>query len=118
MIMGHQSCGAVKATVEGGDFPANIISIAKKIAPAVEKVRGKNISKENFLPESVAENVRYQMEQALAKSDVLKEMTEKNELKIIGGVYSLETGKVEFFDAKASKKKLSERERDYKSSHK
>ena len=46
----------------------------------------------------VEENVLYQMEQTIAQSQVLKELVEKNELTITGGVYNIETGRVKFLE--------------------
>jgi carbonic anhydrase len=41
MVMGHESCGAVKATVQGGEAPGHIGSIVKAIQPAIDSVRGR-----------------------------------------------------------------------------
>jgi carbonic anhydrase len=43
----------------------------------------------------VEKNVKLTMERIREKSSILKEMESNGEIKIVGGVYSLKTGKVE-----------------------
>lgn len=94
-ILGHESCGAVKAAVSGGDVPPNIGSILKRITPAVNKVRAQVSDEARVLNEAIKENVRYQMQMALFESEVLTEFTHQNKLKIVGGIYNLHSGRIE-----------------------
>jgi carbonic anhydrase len=96
LVVGHESCGAVKATLDGGQAPANIDAIVEKISPAVEKARNQHRDIKATLNIAIEENVRQQMNNALQQSAVLREMVEKKELQITGGVYNLHTGKVEY----------------------
>lgn len=99
VILGHQSCGAVKATVAGGDLPPNIGSIVHRIAPAVRKVKGAGTQEAAMVDASIAENARMQVEQTGVQSSLLEEMKKKQEFSIVGAVYDLESGAVTFLES-------------------
>lgn len=96
VVLGHQSCGAVKATIEGGHVPPNIEAIMHDIQPAAARAKVKNLDPAATLKLAIADNVRQQMRDALGESEVLREMVEKKSLTVAGGVYQLATGKVEW----------------------
>lgn len=96
IVMGHQSCGAVKAALAGKTPSENINSIIEQIEPAVEHVRSKKIAKDEELNATIEENVRHQIEHMTHHSEIIHELMEKGKLTIKGAVYSLETGKVTF----------------------
>ncbi|MBI3578216.1 MAG: carbonic anhydrase [Ignavibacteriales bacterium] len=96
VVLGHEACGAVEATIAGGKVPPNIGSLVGRIQPGVNRIKAKHPEEKALLSNCVEENVRQQMEQAVAQSTVLSEMAERGELRIAGGVYSLATGTVEF----------------------
>ena len=98
-VMGHEACGAVKAACDGVEL-GNITAMLDNILPAVrqssEEVEGEaNSSNSNFVAATVANNVRLTMDRIREKSPILKEMEYNGEINIVGGVYSLQTGKVE-----------------------
>lgn len=99
LVLGHESCGAVKAACDGVEL-GNITEMLDKIMPAVRKsadeVEGEaNSSNPNFVAATVANNVKLTMDRIREKSPILKEMEDNGEISIVGGVYSLHTGKVE-----------------------
>jgi carbonic anhydrase len=98
VVLGHEGCGAVAAAIEGGTPPPNIAELTKRIAPAVEKTKGQGADA------AVSENVRLQITRALSGSKDLTEMTAKKEIQIVGAVYHLESGKVEWLDRAAGAK--------------
>lgn len=98
LVMGHEACGAVKAACDGVEL-GNITDMLSKIKPAVEKsakeVSGEhNSSNKDFVAKTVENNVALTMDRIREKSPILKEMEDNGEIKIVGGVYSLHTGKV------------------------
>ncbi|MBP6671919.1 MAG: carbonic anhydrase [Bacteroidetes bacterium] len=97
LVLGHSSCGAVTATVHGGEFPPNIATIADRIRPAVEKARKAEKNADALLGKAVSENVNEQVASALRSSSILKEMIEKKEFTIAGAVYDINNGEVSFF---------------------
>jgi len=92
-VLGHESCGAVKAAVDGGHFSPSIEAIVEKIKPAVDIARRKHPEKD-ILPFAVEENVWLQTQSVLDQSHIIKELVEKKELRIADGVYRLGSGKV------------------------
>ncbi|RZN83649.1 MAG: carbonic anhydrase [Winogradskyella sp.] len=98
LVLGHQSCGAVKAACDGVEL-GNITEMLDKIMPAVKKsaieVEGEaNSSNSAFVAKTVENNVLLTIDRIRERSQILKEMEDNGEIKIVGGVYSLETGKV------------------------
>lgn len=99
LVLGHESCGAVKAACDGVEL-GNITAMLENIMPAVRKsadeIDGEaNSSNKEFVAKTVENNVRLTMDRIREKSPILKEMEENDEIAIVGGVYSLHTGKVE-----------------------
>lgn len=98
VVMGHSSCGAVKATVEGGEVPPNIGAIAAKISPSVEIAKKESQEEEEVIEAAVVENVKATIKSIEANSSIVEELAEKKELKVVGAKYDLETGMVEFLE--------------------
>ncbi|MBA6156117.1 carbonic anhydrase [Tenacibaculum sp. S7007] len=98
MVLGHESCGAVKAACDGVEL-GNITAMLDNIIPAAklssEQVEGEaNSSNAEFVAKTVENNVRLTMDRIREKSKILQEMEDNGEIQIVGGVYSLTTGKV------------------------
>jgi carbonic anhydrase len=49
VVMGHENCGAVKATVDGGEAPGSISAIVDKIKPSVEKANRRGQAEPLFM---------------------------------------------------------------------
>lgn len=92
MVLGHESCGAVKATVDGGEAPGHIGSIVKAIKPAIDSVRGRTAD----LPEvGMRANVSMTVQMLKTADPFLKPLFEKGELMIVGARYDLDDGRVD-----------------------
>ena len=100
LVLGHESCGAIKAAIDNVQM-GNITSMLSKIRPAVESSQNylgeKNSNNESFVELVAKNNVLHTIEMIKAKSAILKEMTDKGEIKIVGAYYSIKTGEVMFF---------------------
>ena len=100
LVLGHESCGAIKAAIDNVQM-GNITSMLSKIRPAVESSQNylgeKNSNNESFVELVAKNNVLHTIEMIEAKSAILKEMTDKGEIKIVGAYYSIKTGEVMFF---------------------
>jgi carbonic anhydrase len=94
IVLGHSSCGAVTAALSGKSESPYINAILDLIEPSVMRVKVQKVKKNDMLDETIKDNVIEQIQRAL-KSKIIKEMFEKKELSISGGVYSLKTGKVD-----------------------
>lgn len=100
LVLGHEHCGAVKAAIDDVKL-GNITPMLTKIKPAVGKTdyQGERTAKnKDFVRLVSASNVRNTVEQVKAGSPILKEMAEKGEIKIVGALYDMDDGKVEFFE--------------------
>jgi carbonic anhydrase len=101
LVMGHQHCGAVKGAIDDVHL-GNITSMLANIKPAVEMSKtfeGEKSSKNEAYVKLVAQNnIRNTIAQIRAKSEILKEMEAKGQIKIVGVFYTLRTGKLEFID--------------------
>lgn len=96
LVLGHEHCGAVHAAIDNVEL-GNITAMLSKIKPAVDKVvyEGERTSANAEFVHMVCEsNVRHTMEQIRANSPILKELEDQGQLKIVGGVYDMETGVV------------------------
>lgn len=102
LVLGHESCGAVKATLAGGEAPPNIGQLVKRIEPAAQIAKDKQLDEKGTLNSAIEENVRLQMQNAVEQSEVLKELVEHKKLWIAGGVYGLQSGKVRFLPLRVS----------------
>ncbi|MFS4415576.1 carbonic anhydrase family protein [Maribacter sp. 2307ULW6-5] len=98
LVLGHEHCGAVKAAI--GDVKlGNITAMLTKITPVVKATDfdgDKTADNPDYVHLVCVNNVLHTMEQIREKSPILKEMEEKGEIKIIGGVYDMDTGVVDF----------------------
>jgi carbonic anhydrase len=99
LVLGHESCGAVKAAIDDVKL-GNITPMLTKIEPAVEMSADFEGEKSTKNPEYVhhvcENNVKNTIEQIRKDSPILKEMEDNNEIKIVGAIYSLSSGKVTF----------------------
>jgi carbonic anhydrase len=101
LVLGHEYCGAIKSAIDGVKL-GNITGLLSKIQPAVKYVADslKSVlsSKDAASVEMVCdENVRIALAKIRKSSPILREMEQKGEIKIVGAVYDMRTGKVNFF---------------------
>jgi carbonic anhydrase len=98
VVLGHSKCGAVisacKHVVMG-----NITTLLSKIQPAVRKIETtySDISSDEAVQAVADENVHESIRHTLQRSTILSEMVDKGEIIIVGAMYDVESGKVEFF---------------------
>lgn len=97
-VLGHESCGAVKAACDGVEL-GNITALLSNITPAAKKSSEEvdgvaNSTNPVFVAKTVENNVKMTIERIREKSPILAEMEKNGEIAIVGGVYSLQDGKV------------------------
>jgi carbonic anhydrase len=96
LVLGHDRCGAIDATInsldEGKPAPGHIRSIVSALAPAVRGSRHKpGDSSADVIQQNVIDNVN----KLKSASPILNPAVEQKTLKIVGGLYRLETGRVD-----------------------
>ena len=91
MVLGHRRCGAVTAAVKGHDEPGDIGPMLTELRPAVKASKG--------MPGDPVENaVRVNVQLVVAKlmhSPELAPMVHSGKLTVIGGIYDLDSGKID-----------------------
>ena len=99
LVLGHEHCGAIKASIDNVRM-GNITSLVESIQPAVkitELTNGEKSSKNEAFVHAVCENnIKNTIKNIREKSSILKEMEDSGDIKIIGAIYNMSTGKVDF----------------------
>lgn len=100
MVLGHTKCGAVKGACDGAEM-GNLTALLNKIKPAIEAEKTeketRNSSNGRFVDKVAGINVHQVVEQIKEKSPILHEMVKNNEISIVGGMYDVDSGHVDFY---------------------
>src|SRR5271165_320578 len=99
LVMGHTSCGAIKGAIDGAQL-GNLTGLLNKIKPAVEATHydGERTSKnDEFVDEVANTNVRLTIDAIRQRSGVLAGLEKEGKIKIVGSMYQLAGGRVNFF---------------------
>lgn len=96
VVLGHTQCGAVNAAVKLPEVPGHIVTLINAIKPAVEKAREQHPA--DLLDAAIRENIRLQVEQLKSLEPTLAKRVREGSVKILGALYHLDTGKVEFLN--------------------
>lgn len=96
VVLGHTQCGAVSAAVKLPEVPGHIVTLINAIKPAVEKAREQHPA--DLLDAAIRENIRQQVEQLKSLEPTLAKRVREGSVKIIGALYHLDTGTVEFLN--------------------
>jgi carbonic anhydrase len=95
VVLGHEKCGAVKAAVDGAHVPGHLQTIVSAIEPAVREA--KDLPGDR-IRNCVLANARYVARQIRGSEPVLKELIQKEGVKVVAAYYSLDTGAVTVLD--------------------
>ena len=105
VVLGHTGCGAVMATIDELENPSdkkslNLLSIVNRIRPTIEPLFETELSEhpDRLLESAIRANIRAATNHLRHGSQLVEQLIEKDRLTIVGAEYSLETGKVDFFD--------------------
>jgi carbonic anhydrase len=100
LVMGHESCGAVKASMMPAADQAklspfirhfiDLVSPATKDMPNIRDEKAK-------MREATMRNIRYQVAEVM-KNPIIKKAVEKGQIQVVGGMYEIGSGAVEFLD--------------------
>jgi carbonic anhydrase len=95
MVLGHTECGAISSAKKGVK-DGHITDLLKRIQPAISKSL---LDEKDYLFEDKVAyaNVENSLEEILTRSEIVKDMFARGEIGIVGGVYNVDNGKVDFF---------------------
>ncbi|MDF4220398.1 MULTISPECIES: carbonic anhydrase family protein [Maribacter] len=102
VVLGHTSCGAIKGACDHARL-GNLTALINKIEPAVDAVKEptdesqRNSKNLDFVDKVAAKNVEMTIENIRKDSPVLAEMEENGEIMIVGAMYDIASGAVEFY---------------------
>jgi len=101
LVMGHTRCGAVRGAIDNAEL-GNLTGLLNEIKPAIDKTEypGERTGNNYDFVDAVArKNVELTIDNIRNNSPVLKDLERQKKIKIIGSMYHLTGGKVDFFDA-------------------
>ncbi len=95
MVLGHEKCGAVKAAIasvqSGNQFPGHIQTLVELLRPPVQQAQAE---KGEILRNAIKANVQWGVTALQQASPILDKHFQEGTLKVVGGVYDLDTGQV------------------------
>ncbi|HMV13866.1 MAG: carbonic anhydrase [Chitinophagales bacterium] len=101
VVLGHSKCGAVKGACDHIEM-GNLTELLSKLQPAVYQenttTENRNSSNSVFVENVSMLNVKRTVKSIIERSYILEQMVENGEIGIIGAMYNIESGKVEFYD--------------------
>lgn len=95
VVLGHERCGAVDATIKGGDLPGHLNKLTSEIKPSIhsaKRVTG------DLLTNVIYSNTKRISGQIGSSEKLLKDFVDNKGLKVVSAYYDLDTGKVEIFE--------------------
>lgn len=95
MVLGHTACGAINSAKQGVT-DGHITDLLKRIQPSITKSLLDD--KDYMFEDKVAyANVENSLQEILTRSEIVREMFSKGKIGIVGGVYNIDNGQVDFF---------------------
>jgi carbonic anhydrase len=98
VVLGHTACGAVKGALAGAEL-GHLTGLLARITPAIEDVCGAPTqpgATPDVVDAVVHRNVERVVEQVRTQSEVLRDLESRAEIRIVGAVYDISSGVVEF----------------------
>ncbi|KTC87214.1 bifunctional SulP family inorganic anion transporter/carbonic anhydrase [Legionella brunensis] len=101
VVLGHTRCGAIQAACDGVQ-KGHITQLLDKIQPAVaaetQTKINRNSKNSEFVKHVTELNVVNTLQQIYKDSEILRHMIEQETIGIVGAIYDVTTGKVDFND--------------------
>jgi len=96
MVLGHESCGAVAATIksikDGTALPGRLPALVAALTPAVKAAQG---TPGDLLVNATTRNVTLNVEKLKTTTPILKSFADDKKIRVVGGVYQLKSGRVQ-----------------------
>lgn len=100
VVMGHEECGAIKSAIAGVEL-GNITAMLEHIDPAIEMTDNfpedqRTVENKEYVDAVIKNNVIHTIQEIKDESSIIAEMAQNNEINIVGAVYNVQTGRVEW----------------------
>ena len=108
VVMGHSSCGAVKAIVDGGDYPADLVKLTADIQTAKKNTQqaNPNLKGDALLNATIRTNVLLSLEHLIRNGAATRAALKAGKIMAVAAVYDVATGKVEWLGPHPNQAKL------------
>lgn len=101
VVLGHTKCGAIIGACNHVEL-GNLTALLEKVKPAIENektvIEHRNGSNSVFVDKVAEQNVFCTIERIRQESSLICELENQGKIKIVGGLYDVETGKVNFYE--------------------
>lgn len=108
VVLGHTQCGAVTAVAQGAEVHGNIPALVAPIVPAVAAAQKANpkLERSALVPKIIEANVWQAIDDMMRQSPIIRARVAAGKLKVVGGIYHLDDGKVEWMGEHPQQAKL------------
>lgn len=101
VVLGHTKCGAVVGACNHVEM-GHLTSLLRKIQPAIDAEKKTTSDRTGSNPRFVSNvtelNVRLTIERIRKESQIIAELEKQGKIRIIGGIYDVDNGRVTFED--------------------
>jgi carbonic anhydrase len=97
VVLGHTKCGAVKGAIEDVKL-GHLTGLLDKIQPALEGATCRDPKLDACVTDVARRNVLRSMAEIRARSPYLAQALDEDRVDLVGGMYDVSTGRVEFFE--------------------
>jgi carbonic anhydrase len=102
VVLGHTKCGAIVGAVNGVRL-GNLSGLLEKIQPAIDSevtvYHHRDGNNDHFVRSVTKNHVNLTINRMRTESKIIAELENEGQIMIVGGIYDVETGKVDFFEA-------------------
>lgn len=108
VVLGHTKCGAVTAVCNGAEVHGHVPELVDNIAPAVEAVKAKRpqLAGADLVSEAIKANVFQSISDVIVKSPVVRTRLKDGKVTIVGAVYHIENGQVDWLGPHPEEREL------------
>lgn len=100
VVIGHTRCGAITGACNNVQL-GHLTTLLEKVKPAIEgetaTTENRNGSNPEFVSKVTELNVHLALEKIRTESAIIRQMEQEGSIKLVGGLYEVETGKVHFY---------------------
>lgn len=102
VVLGHTRCGAVKGACDHIEM-GNLTELLSKLQPAVyaekefRNALDRTSDNEQYVQNVAEINVKRSVKLIIERSFIIEQLVESGQIAVVGGMYNVETGKVDFY---------------------
>lgn len=102
LVLGHTKCGAIVGACNGVEL-GSLTGLLHKVQPAIEAETSiqddRSGSNAHFVHKVTLNHVRLTMKAIPEKSEIIRTLIQEGKVRIVGGLYNVESGVVDFFES-------------------